>query len=55
VRTVIRRGDHAQLARVSFVDDLNSAPVAKQAKTEKVAVKSKTVAPKKPVAKKEAK
>ena len=54
-RTVIRRGDHAQLARVSFVDDLNSAPVAKQVKTEKVQVESKTVAPKKPVAKKEAK
>lgn len=54
-RTVIRRGDHAQLARVSFVDDLNSTPVAKQAKTEKVQVESKTVTPKKPVVKKEAK
>jgi large subunit ribosomal protein L17 len=58
VRTVIRRGDHAQLARVSFVDDLNSAPVAKQAlqvKSEKSKVESKTVTAKKPVAKKEAK
>ncbi len=30
-RTTIRRGDHAQLARVSFVDDLSEAPVAKAA------------------------
>ncbi|MBC7581506.1 50S ribosomal protein L17 [Aeromicrobium sp.] len=30
-RTVTRRGDNAQLARVSFVDDLNEAPVAKSA------------------------
>ncbi len=28
-RTRTRRGDNAQLARVSFVDDLNAAPVAK--------------------------
>jgi len=57
-RTVIRRGDHAQLARVSFVDDLKLAPVAKQAlqvKSEKSKVESKTVTAKKPVAKKEAK
>jgi large subunit ribosomal protein L17 len=27
-KTVSRRGDNAQLARVSFVDDLKSAPVA---------------------------
>jgi len=34
-RTVLRRGDNAQLARVSFVDDLKEAPVAKAAeKTE---------------------
>ena len=31
VRTRTRRGDNAQLARVSFVDDLNEAPVAKAA------------------------
>jgi len=29
VKTGLRRGDNAQLARVSFVDDLKSAPVAK--------------------------
>ena len=28
VKTVTRRGDNAQLARISFVDDLNAAPVA---------------------------
>jgi large subunit ribosomal protein L17 len=28
-RTRLRRGDNAQLARVSFVDDLTEAPVAK--------------------------
>lgn len=32
VRTRIRRGDNVQLARVSFVDDLAEAPVAKPAK-----------------------
>lgn len=31
-RTRVRRGDNAQLARVSFVDDLSEAPVAKAAK-----------------------
>jgi large subunit ribosomal protein L17 len=30
-RTVLRRGDNAQMARVSFVDDLKTAPVAKSA------------------------
>jgi large subunit ribosomal protein L17 len=30
-RTTIRRGDSAELARVSFVDDLKEAPVAKSA------------------------
>jgi large subunit ribosomal protein L17 len=29
VKTSFRRGDNAQLARVSFVDDLQAAPVAK--------------------------
>ncbi len=33
-RTAMRRGDNAQLARVSFVDDLKEAPVAKSAATE---------------------
>lgn len=32
-RTRTRRGDNAELARVSFVDDLNEAPVAKAATT----------------------
>jgi large subunit ribosomal protein L17 len=36
-KTRTRRGDNAQLARVSFVDDLKEAPVAKAAK--KTAVK----------------
>jgi large subunit ribosomal protein L17 len=31
VRTRLRRGDNAQLARVSFVDELAEAPVAKAA------------------------
>jgi large subunit ribosomal protein L17 len=31
-KTRLRRGDNAQLARVSFVDDLAEAPVAKSAK-----------------------
>lgn len=30
-RTTIRRGDNTQMARVSFVDDLQAAPVAKAA------------------------
>lgn len=32
-RTRVRRGDNAQLARVSFVDDLKEAPVAKPVAT----------------------
>jgi large subunit ribosomal protein L17 len=32
-RTKLRRGDNAELARISFVDDLKEAPVAKTAKT----------------------
>lgn len=66
-RTRVRRGDNAQLARVSFVDDLKEAPVAKKAvpvapKADKPAAKpaakkapAKKPAAKKPVAKKEAK
>lgn len=34
-RTTLRRGDNAELARVSFVDDLKEAPVAKAATVEK--------------------
>ncbi len=37
-RTRVRRGDNAELARVSFVDSLAEAPVAKAAKAEKPAV-----------------
>lgn len=62
VRTTVRRGDNAQLARVSFVDDLSAkAPAAapKVAKAEvakPVAKKPAAAKPKaKPVAKKEAK
>lgn len=66
-RTRVRRGDNAQLARVSFVDDLKEAPVAKKAvpaspKADKPAAKpaakkapAKKPAAKKPVAKKETK
>lgn len=46
-RTSLRRGDNAQLARISFVDDLTSAPVAKPAAEEKP-----KAAVKKPAAKK---
>ena len=45
-KTVLRRGDNAQLARVSFVDDLKAAPVAKP-----VATKPKPVAKPAPAAK----
>lgn len=46
-RTRLRRGDNAQLARVSFVDDLAEAPVAKPAaKAEKPAAPKKTPAKK---------
>jgi len=53
-----RRGDNAEMAVISFVDDLKEAPVAKSATTEKPATKPKAEAPKKattvkkPVAKK---
>ena len=46
-KTRTRRGDNSQLARVSFVDDLTSAPVAKAA--------APAPKPAKPTAKKEAK
>jgi len=50
-RTRTRRGDNAQLARVSFVDDLKEAPVAKavpkapSAKVEKPAAKKPAAKP----------
>lgn len=37
VRTENRRGDNAEMARVSFVDDLKEAPVAKSAAKPKAA------------------
>jgi len=49
-KTRMRRGDNAQMARVSFVDDLKEAPVAKPA----AAKASETTEEKKPVAKKPA-
>ena len=52
-RTRVRRGDSAQLARVSFVDDLTEAPVAKKAVPAKAEVPSLADKPAaKPVAKK---
>jgi large subunit ribosomal protein L17 len=58
-RTRVRRGDNTQMARVSFVDDLKEAPVAKAVpkKAEKPAEEkpSKPAATKKTPAKKEEK
>lgn len=49
VKTVSRRGDNAQLARISFVDDLKETPVAKKAVTTPTKPASdKLVAKKKP-------
>jgi len=50
-RTTTRRGDNAEMARVSFVDDLKEAPVAKSAATSKP--KTEKVEAKKPAAKTE--
>jgi large subunit ribosomal protein L17 len=38
-KTDLRRGDNAQMARVSFVDELNEAPVAKAAEPKKAETK----------------
>jgi large subunit ribosomal protein L17 len=59
-RTKLRRGDNAQLARISFVDDLKEAPVAKAAVAAPKAEAKKPATAKTPVkkasdAKKEAK
>jgi large subunit ribosomal protein L17 len=43
-RTRMRRGDNAQLAKVSFVDDLNVAPVAQSAASTPVAKAPKPAA-----------
>lgn len=53
-RTTFRRGDNTQLARVSFVDDLSEAPVAKPAKKPAEKVEAKAADTKKPAAKKTA-
>jgi large subunit ribosomal protein L17 len=53
VRTSVRRGDNTQLARVSFVDDLNEAPVAKAAAPKKTATALKPAAKKVATATKE--
>jgi large subunit ribosomal protein L17 len=52
-RTTTRRGDNAEMARVSFVDDLKEAPVAKSAAEEKPKAEAKQPAAKveKPAAK----
>jgi large subunit ribosomal protein L17 len=50
-KTRMRRGDNAQLARVSFVDDLKEAPIAKKAEAKDVKEVKKEAAPaKKPAA-----
>ncbi len=58
-KTGVRRGDNTQLARVSFVDDLKAAPVAKAVTAEEPAVVKPAATPKpaakaKPAAKKPA-
>ncbi len=53
-RTSMRRGDNAQLARVSFVDDLKAAPVAKAAAKVAKPAAAKLAAAKKPAARKPA-
>jgi len=52
-RTRVRRGDNAELARVSFVDDLSDAPVA--VKAEKTVAVTTTKTANKAPAKKETK
>lgn len=54
-KTTLRRGDNAQLARVSFVDDLKEAPVAKAAAPVEAKAPAKKPAAKKPATTKEAK
>ena len=51
-RTDTRRGDNAQLAKVSFVDNLKEAPVAKPAKSTEPRAKSTAAKTKKPATKK---
>lgn len=53
-RTTLRRGDNAQLARISFVDDLKASPKAKPAESSKQKVVSKPAAKPKAVTAKKA-
>ncbi len=53
-RTITRRGDNAQLAKVSFVDDLKVSPVAKPVASGKQQVASKAASQPKTAAKKAA-
>lgn len=50
-RTTLRRGDNTQMARISFVDDINATPSKPAPKAEKVAPAAKpaTKVAKKPV------
>lgn len=50
-RTTSRRGDNAQLAKVSFVDDLKAAPVAKKAENSEDTKPKATTAKKTPAKK----
>jgi large subunit ribosomal protein L17 len=50
-KTKLRRGDNTQMARISFVDDLKEAPVAKAAVAEKKAEVKKPVTTKTPAKK----
>ncbi len=54
-KTNTRRGDNTQMARISFVDDLKEAPVAKPAAAEKKPAATKTPAKKADKAPKETK
>ncbi|MEK7153758.1 MAG: bL17 family ribosomal protein, partial [Patescibacteria group bacterium] len=54
-RTRLRRGDNAQLARISFVDDLKEAPVAKAAAKAEVPATATKAPAKKAAVKKEEK
>lgn len=59
-RTKLRRGDNAQMARVSFVDDLKQAPVSQVEKTQQkpadpITKPPKKTSTKKPVVKKDPK
>jgi large subunit ribosomal protein L17 len=55
-RTALRRGDNTQMARISFVDDINAKPVtAKADKPAAAKAPAKKPAAKKPATKKETK